>query len=153
MTTAETEAGPSPHYRALYQVLHVMSLGKGDFTASFRSQVYMRLNTSHWSPDKRGVPDQRKPSNAKWHQCYSKGLQWKISTAITFMRAEPSLLHQSVPHLLVCPKGLPSYSVTWLLIIRFRKNNHTHTRPYTKGCHTEKRRAYFLFISFFSQKS
>lgn len=38
MTTAETEAGLSP----LYQVLHVMSLGKGDFTASFRSQVYMR---------------------------------------------------------------------------------------------------------------
>ena len=66
------------------------------------------------------------------------------------MRAEPSLLHQSVPHLLVCPKGLPSYSVTWLLIIRFRKNNHTHTHdPILKGVIQKREElTFFSFLSF-----
>ena len=123
------------------------------------SSLYETEHYSHCSPDKLGVPDQRKPSKAKWHQCHSKGLQWNISTAITFMRGEPSLLDQSVPHLWVCPKGLPSYSMNWLLIIPFRKNNlsislsHTHTHPYTKERHMEKRGAYLLFISLFPQKS
>ena len=69
------------------------------------------------------------------------------------MRGEPSLLDQSVPHLWVCPKGLPSYSMNWLLIIPFRKNNHTHTPILKSAIWKREELTYFLFISLFPQKS
>ena len=75
------------------------------------------------------------------------------------MRGEPSLLDQSVPHLWVCPKGLPSYSMNWLLIIPFRKNNlslslsHTHTHtPILKSAIWKREELTYFSFPYFPRK-
>lgn len=91
--------------------------------------------------------------------CHSKHLQGKLSTAITFMRGELSLLDQSLLHLWVCPKGLSSWSHDLASNhSSLEKNSHTHTHTYTPN--PVQKRAWkreelisFLFISIFSQKS
>lgn len=84
--------------------------------------------------------------------CHSKHLQGKLSTAITFMRGELSLLDQSLLHLWVCPKGLSSWSHDLASNhSSLEKNSHTHTHIHTKPCTKEgleKRRAYFFSFHF-----
>lgn len=101
------------------------------------------------APDNQ-VFSERKISQATLYQHHSNCLQWKMSTTIAFMKDTLSWIGTFY---IYGPNKLSSYSMTWLLIVRFRKTI-THIRKWYKiGTYGEEMSLLIFFSSlYFSRK-